>query len=616
MRGLGQIAELCAVARPTAALVTSIGPEHLELVGTVDDVARANAEALVALPPGGIAVVPADEPLLEPYLRPDLDVRRFDRSDVTRAGAAWRFAIAGRTLELELPFDQRHLAENVLAALTMYDALGLPLERAHEGAPAIELSRWRGEVRDLPGGGFVVNDAYNANPTSMRAALLDLAERAGDRRRVAILGEMAELGDASARYHDEIRSLLDELGIEVVVGSRRGRPAVPRSTRGAAPRLGRRCVPRHRPPPPTGRRDPRQGVPRDRSRRHPRADRETLPGMVRVLIAGLVAMVIAVAVGPAFIEWLRRQSIGQQIREEGPASHMVKQGTPTMGGLLILVAALTPALAVSLYTIPGVTIMLATLACALLGFTDDFLKVRRRRSLGLPGRWKMLGLLVVTAGVGWATTRIGYMDTEIYFPLVDVNIDLHWLYFPFLFLVIAGTSNGVNLTDGIDGLAAGTCAISIITLLAIALIDWLRSADTVAGRSDEYLDIAIVSAALIGGVIGFLWFNAFPAELFMGDTGSMALGGAIATLAILTETEVLLVFIGGVFVIEAVTWMIQIASFKRTGRRVFLIVPIHHHFEMKAWSETKIMVRFWIVGAILCAIGFVLYYRYYLRFQL
>jgi phospho-N-acetylmuramoyl-pentapeptide-transferase len=338
--------------------------------------------------------------------------------------------------------------------------------------------------------------------------------------------------------------------------------------------------------------------------------------MVRVLIAGLVAMVIAVAVGPTFIEWLRRQSIGQQIREEGPAAHIVKQGTPTMGGLLILVAALTPALAVSLYTIPGVTVLLATLACALLGFADDFLKLRRQRSLGLSGRWKMLGLLVVTAGVGWATTRIGYMDTEIYFPLVDVNIDLHWLYFPFLFIVIAGTSNGVNLTDGVDGLAAGTCAISLITLLAIALIDWIRSADTVTARSDEYLDIAIVGAALIGGVIGFLWFNAFPAEIFMGDTGSMALGGAIATLSIVTETEVLLVFIGGIYLIEALSVMIQVASFKRTGKRVFLMAPIHHHFEMKAWSETKIMVRFWIVGAILCAIGFVLYYRYYLRFQL
>jgi phospho-N-acetylmuramoyl-pentapeptide-transferase len=338
--------------------------------------------------------------------------------------------------------------------------------------------------------------------------------------------------------------------------------------------------------------------------------------MVRVLVAGLVAMVIAVAVGPTFIEWLRRQSIGQQIREEGPAAHIVKQGTPTMGGLLILVAALTPALAVSLYTIPGVTVLLATLACALLGFADDFLKLRRQRSLGLSGRWKMLGLLVVTAGVGWATTRIGYMDTEIYFPLVDVNIDLHWLYFPFLFIVIAGTSNGVNLTDGVDGLAAGTCAISLITLLAIALIDWIRSADTVTARSDEYLDIAIVGAALIGGVIGFLWFNAFPAEVFMGDTGSMALGGAIATLSIVTETEVLLVFIGGIYLIEALSVMIQVASFKRTGKRVFLMAPIHHHFEMKAWSETKIMVRFWIVGAILCAIGFVLYYRYYLRFQL
>ena len=275
--------------------------------------------------------------------------------------------------------------------------------------------------------------------------------------------------------------------------------------------------------------------------------------MVRVLIAGLVAMVIAVAVGPQFIEWLRRQSIGQQIRAEGPAGHIVKQGTPTMGGLLILVAALVPALVVSLYTIPGITIMLATLGCALIGFADDFLKVRRRRSLGLSGRWKMLGLVAVTAGVGWATTRIGYMDTEIYFPLVDVNVDLHWLYFPFLFLVIAGTSNGVNLTDGLDGLAAGTCAISIITLARDRVDRLDPQADTVANRSDEYLDIAIVAAALIGGVIGFLWFNAFPAEMFMGDTGSMALGGAIATLAILTETEVLLVFIGGMFVIEAVS---------------------------------------------------------------
>jgi UDP-N-acetylmuramoyl-tripeptide--D-alanyl-D-alanine ligase len=218
MRGPGQIAQLCAIARPSLTLVTSIGPEHLELVGTVEDVARANAEALDALPRRGVAVVPAEEPLLEPYLRSDLDVRRFDRGGVERAaGGGWRFVVAGHELELRLPFDQRHLAENVLAALTAYEALGLPLERAAEGAASITLSRWRGEVRELPGGGFVVNDAYNANPTSMRAALRDLAERAGSRRRVAILGEMAELGEEGERYHAEIRALLGELGIELVV---------------------------------------------------------------------------------------------------------------------------------------------------------------------------------------------------------------------------------------------------------------------------------------------------------------------------------------------------------------------------------------------------------------
>ena len=337
--------------------------------------------------------------------------------------------------------------------------------------------------------------------------------------------------------------------------------------------------------------------------------------MVRVLVAGLVAMVIAVVIGPQFIAWLRRQSVGQQIREEGPKHHFAKAGTPTMGGLLLLFAAVLPFAVVSLYTIPGLTVMLATLACALVGFADDYLKVRRRRSLGLSGRWKLLLLAAVTAGVGWATTQVGYMDTEIYFPVVDVNIDLHWLYFPFLFVLIAGTANGVNLTDGLDGLAAGTCAVSLLTLLAIAAITWIRSGEP-GLRSGEYLDLAIVTAALIGGVIGFLWFNAFPAEVFMGDTGSMALGGAIATISIFTETEVLLVFIGGIYLIEALSVMIQVASFKRTGKRVFLMAPIHHHFEMKGWSETKIMVRFWIVGAILCAVGFVLYYRYYLRFQL
>jgi len=218
MRGLGQIAALCAIARPDVVVVTSIGPEHLELVGTVERVAEANAEAIAALPRGGIAVVPADAPELAPHLgRPDIEIRRFDRSAIVGAGYDWRFALRDREIPLTLPFTSRHMAENTLAALLAYDALGLPLERAQAGADAITLSRWRGEELPLHGGGIVVNDAYNANPVSMRAALLDLVARAGDRRRVAILGEMAELGVDSKRYHDEIGLLLSELGVELVV---------------------------------------------------------------------------------------------------------------------------------------------------------------------------------------------------------------------------------------------------------------------------------------------------------------------------------------------------------------------------------------------------------------
>ena len=217
MRGPGQIARLCEIAQPHVTVVSHIGPEHLELLGTVEDVARANAEAIAALPPGGTAVVPVRCPELEPYLeREDLEVRRFALADVEVGNGIGRFAIAGTVVELPLPFSQRHLAVNVLAALHAYVALGLPLAEASAGASEIRLSPWRGEETRLPGGGLVVNDAYNANPDSMRAALEDLAARAADRRRVAILGEMAELGSSSERYHREIGELASSLGIEVI----------------------------------------------------------------------------------------------------------------------------------------------------------------------------------------------------------------------------------------------------------------------------------------------------------------------------------------------------------------------------------------------------------------
>jgi UDP-N-acetylmuramoyl-tripeptide--D-alanyl-D-alanine ligase len=217
MRGLGQIAALCEIARPDVVVVPHIGPEHLELVETVERVAEANAEAIAALPPGGTAVVPRSSPELEPYLdRDDIELRRFDAADVERSNGVARFRLDGRTVELELPFTHRHHATNALAALHAYGALGLPLERANEGAKDVALSPWRGQELALPGGGFVINDAYNANPDSMRAALAHLVERANSRRRVAILGEMAELGAAAPGYHEAVAALARELGVEVI----------------------------------------------------------------------------------------------------------------------------------------------------------------------------------------------------------------------------------------------------------------------------------------------------------------------------------------------------------------------------------------------------------------
>ncbi len=337
--------------------------------------------------------------------------------------------------------------------------------------------------------------------------------------------------------------------------------------------------------------------------------------MVRVLIAGLIAMVISVVIGPKFIEFLKRNELGQPIREEGPAGHVVKQGTPVMGGLLILLCALIPFLALSRYTLPALTVLFVTVSCAAIGFLDDFIKLRHRRSLGLAGRWKLVLLAAITVVVAIAV-REQDVGTSIYLPVVDVDMPLSYFFYPFLFLVIAGAANGANFTDGIDGLAAGTGIIALLTFLAINVIGYIRSAPASGDRSEFQLDLAILTAALIGGAIGFLWYNAFPAELFMGDTGSMAFGGALAGFAIVTGTEALLILIGGIYVIEALSVIIQTISFKYWRRRVFLMAPIHHHFEMKAWSETKIMVRFWIVAAILCACGFVLYYSYYPQFRL
>jgi phospho-N-acetylmuramoyl-pentapeptide-transferase len=331
--------------------------------------------------------------------------------------------------------------------------------------------------------------------------------------------------------------------------------------------------------------------------------------MAKVILAAILGMLLAIAAGPKFIKFLRENELGQHIREEGPEWHRVKQGTPTMGGLLFIIAAAVPYLVLSEYTLPGLTVFGLMLGCAAIGFADDYLKLTRRRSLGLSGRWKLLLLVALTFFVGWAVNERD-LSTHVYVPGIDIDVDLWWVWYVLLFLIVAGAANGVNLTDGIDGLAAGTGMIALITFTAINIFTFIRLGQFELPR-DDFLDMAILGGALIGAVIGFLWYNAFPAEVIMGDTGSMAIGGALAGFAIWTKTELLLLLIGGIFLIEALSVILQVVSFKYWGRRIFLIAPIHHHFEMKAWSETKIMVRFWIVSAILGAAAFAAYYEYF-----
>ena len=267
-----------------------------------------------------------------------------------------------------------------------------------------------------------------------------------------------------------------------------------------------------------------------------------------------------------------------------------------MGGLIIFASICVPYLVLSDRDAQSLAVFGVAIGCAAIGFADDFIKIVKRRSLGLSARWKIFFQVFLALGLWWVARHEVGLEPILYFRIGDASIDLGpVLYFVLVFLVIAGTSNGVNLTDGLDGLAAGSCAIVLLAYTAISFV------------TNEQQNLALLSACLVGACIGFLWFNAFPASIFMGDTGSLGLGGAIGALAVMTQTEVLLIIIGGIFVIEALSVAIQVFSFKTFRRRVLLMAPLHHHFEMMAWSETKIMLRFWIIAAVCSGIGFTLY---------
>jgi phospho-N-acetylmuramoyl-pentapeptide-transferase len=319
--------------------------------------------------------------------------------------------------------------------------------------------------------------------------------------------------------------------------------------------------------------------------------------MGEMLIGGMASLLICIFLGPKFIEWLRGQEFGQHIREEGPEGHHTKAGTPTMGGIVIFLAVSVPFLILTDYRAVSLAVFGTALATAGLGLADDLAKVRKKRSLGISGKTKLAVQALIAIGLWLVATRYVGLSETLRLRVVDASVELGYFYPVLILLVLMGATNGVNLTDGLDGLAAGCCAIVLLAFTAMCFIT--------AGPGQT--DLALLSACLVGACVGFLWFNSFPASVFMGDTGSLGLGGAIAGLAVMTKTEILLLLIGGIFVIEALSVLIQVFAFQRFRRRVFLMAPLHHHFEMMAWSETKIILRFWIVAAICSAIGFTLY---------
>lgn len=325
----------------------------------------------------------------------------------------------------------------------------------------------------------------------------------------------------------------------------------------------------------------------------------------RTAAASLTALALSLLLGPWLIRRLRAFQIGQVIRQEGPQSHRAKAGTPTMGGILILVAALVPTLLWADLTNPYVWVaVLTTASFGAIGFLDDYLKVTRRSSGGLAPRYKMGLQIVVALIVGlflmWLAGQNLY-NTRLIFPFFKQLIpDLGWFYVPFAVFVLVAWSNAVNLTDGLDGLAISVFAVAAACLTALAYVTGHRefAEYLLLVRFAPAAELTIFCGALVGASLGFLWYNAHPAEIFMGDVGSLALGGALGTVAILIKQELLLVIVGGVFVLEAASVVVQVASFKLTGKRVFRMAPLHHHFELIGWQEPKVIARFLIVAIV------------------
>lgn len=319
-----------------------------------------------------------------------------------------------------------------------------------------------------------------------------------------------------------------------------------------------------------------------------------------ILLAFVATFIITVVLGKIAIPMLRSLHAQQSIREEGPESHQAKAGTPTMGGAFMMVALVIGVALFAPWNVGTGMLLFLTLGHCLLGFFDDFVKAVKKRNLGLTAKQKLLGQFILAAVFCYCITEIMVVPTTLWIPVVDIQLQLGWGYYVLAFLIIVGATNAVNLTDGLDGLAGGTSAVAAISFSVIGLMA-VSMTNSIGAESVAYFGAVIAAVCL-----GFLVYNVNPAKVFMGDTGSLALGGAFAAMAILTKTELLLVVIGGIFVMEALSVIIQVISFKTRGVRVFKMSPIHHHFELSGWAEQTVVNRFWFGGAVLAIIGVLL----------
>ena len=673
MNHAGEITPLTKLVRPHVAIVTAIEPVHLEYFGSLEKIADAKAEIFAGIEPGGAAVLNRDN---GQYARLAAAAKaagvarivsfgehakadaRLLRHSLQADCSTVEASILGQEVTYKLGAPGKHLVLNSLGVLAAVSLVGADLALAALALNRLKAATGRGArttLRTPSGSALLIDESYNANPASMAAAiaLLGQAPVGPHGRRIAVLGDMLELGAQGAALHRAWPRRLRRANVDLVYCSRAADACAVGGSSLRPP--GRLCRDRGGLEPAVldairdgdavmvkGSLGSKMGpIVKALERQFPRqaaleqahesisqrfnpmfywltelSDKVSFLNVFRYITfrtggAIVTALVFVFLFGGPMIDLLRiKQGKGQPIRTDGPQSHLVsKKGTPTMGGLMILSGLLVSTLLWANPTSPYVWIVLGvTLSFGLIGFYDDYLKVTKQSHAGFAGRTRLLAeaLIAVIAVTALSHLGKGPIATSLVFPFFkELVINLGWAFVLLGTFVIVGAGNAVNLTDGLDGLAIVPV---MIAAASFGLISYLVGNAVFA----EYLQIhyvagtgelAVLCGAVIGASLGFLWFNAPPASIFMGDTGSLSLGGLLGAVAVAIKHEIVLAIVGGLFVLEAVSVIVQVVSFKLTGKRVFKMAPIHHHYEQLGWTEPQIVIRFWIVAVVLALAG-------------